>query len=93
MKLWLISQDVNDGYDTFDSAVVAAPDEESARQIGPDAYRVWKGDQWHFCFADGTSQPELRHPSWADPDQVKAECIGEGNHEAGRVICASFNAG
>lgn len=33
MKLYLISQDVNNGYDTFDSAVVAAKTEEDARKI------------------------------------------------------------
>jgi len=95
MKLWLISQDVNSGYDTYDSAVVAAPDEETARQISPDRYRVWKDDQWHFSFADGKSEPELSHPSWswADPENVKAEYIGDGDHKAGAVICASFNAG
>src|SRR6266550_3316382 len=33
MKLWLISQYVNAGYDTYDSAVVAAETEEEARLI------------------------------------------------------------
>ncbi len=32
MKLYRIWQDVNNGYDTFDEAVVAAEDEESARR-------------------------------------------------------------
>jgi len=31
MKLWIISQSVNRGYDTYDSAVVAAETEEEAR--------------------------------------------------------------
>ena len=31
MKLWLISQDVNNGYDTYDSAVVAAETKTLAR--------------------------------------------------------------
>jgi hypothetical protein len=33
MKLFLISQSYNDGYDTYDSAVVAARDEEAAREV------------------------------------------------------------
>ena len=42
MKLWLISQDFNYGYDTYDSAVVAAPTEEAARQISPsDSSGTW----------------------------------------------------
>lgn len=42
MKLYLISQDVNDGYDTFDSAVVAAHNEDEAKntKIG------WDGNEW-----------------------------------------------
>lgn len=35
MKLWLISQTVNRGYDTYDSAVVAAADEMAARLTSP----------------------------------------------------------
>jgi len=38
MKLYLLSQDVNPGYDTYDSCVVAAMDEDSARVISPSAY-------------------------------------------------------
>lgn len=33
MKLWLISQSVNNDYDTYDSAVVAAETEDDARNI------------------------------------------------------------
>jgi len=35
MKLYLISQKVNNGYDTYDSAVVAAESEEAARSMRP----------------------------------------------------------
>lgn len=40
MNLYLLSQDENRGYDTFDSCVVAAPDEEAAKRISPDCYGV-----------------------------------------------------
>lgn len=33
MKLYLISQDVNNGYDTYDSAVVCAANEAEARAL------------------------------------------------------------
>lgn len=36
MNLYIISQDENNDYDTYDSAVVAAPDVETARKILPD---------------------------------------------------------
>lgn len=35
LKLWLITQDVNDDYDTYDSAVVVAESAEDARMIVP----------------------------------------------------------
>lgn len=35
MNLYLISQNVNSGYDTFDAAVVAAPNEIAARRMHP----------------------------------------------------------
>lgn len=35
MNLYLISQDVNTSYDTFDSAVVAAETKENAQKIKP----------------------------------------------------------
>jgi hypothetical protein len=38
MNLYLISQDVNTDYDTYDAAVVAAETEEEARNISPRGY-------------------------------------------------------
>jgi len=35
MNLYLISQDVNDGYDTYDSAVVCSESESDARMMHP----------------------------------------------------------
>ena len=35
MKLWKISQDQNDDYDTYDSAVVAADSADAAAHIHP----------------------------------------------------------
>ena len=46
MKLFLISQDQNNYYDTYDSAVVAAPDEETARNINPANYAFKGSDSW-----------------------------------------------
>lgn len=45
MKLWKISQDENDGYDTFDSAVVAAETESDARDTLPADW-ARPGDSW-----------------------------------------------
>lgn len=80
VKLWLISQTVNGGYDVYDSAVVAAHHETHARHIHPSG-RI---DDWRDT-----------GPTWAySPEQVTVKLIGEAAEgtEPG-VICASFNAG
>lgn len=80
MKLWLLTQNENRGYDTYDSAVVAAETEEDAVRIRPDHPR----SEW-----DGP------YGTWArSPDQVKAELLGEAIFGTNTgVVLASFNAG
>jgi hypothetical protein len=86
MKLWLISQDINTGYDTYDSAVVAAEDEASAKLIHPsgDRQMVWRD----------TGHVDRDYGAWTSKEHVQCRYLGEAtsNVEAG-VICASFNAG
>jgi hypothetical protein len=79
MKLWKIYQDVNDGDDTYDSAIVVAADQEAARFIHP------KRDGWREPYSTWAERP----------DQVGAICVGEAapNMEPGTVVLASFNAG
>lgn len=81
MKLWLISQDMVSGYDTFDSAVVAAETEEDARNTHPATYkRDWDGNE--------TS-------TWCSKEHVDVQFIGVTDRQYNNktVICASFNAG
>lgn len=78
MKLFLLTQNDNRGYDTYDSAVVVAETEEDARKIHPH------GAEWGAhtrMWADY-------------PDRVKVELLGEaifGTNSG--VVLASFNAG
>ena len=81
MKLYLLSQDENNGYDTYDSCVVAAENQKDARRIHPSGN---VGTKWDTVFS-----------TWCkSPSSVKVELIGEAapNVKAG-VICSSFNAG
>lgn len=81
MNLYLISQTENNGYDTYDSAVVAAETPEDAARIHPDGSGSLS---WGQSFG-----------TWAKrPENVKVELIGTATEgtRAG-VICASFNAG
>jgi hypothetical protein len=92
MKLWLISQDVNTDYDTYDSAVVVAQNEDAARRIHAGGNRIWRDDYWRY--PDGSKAEEFGSGTWALPSAVSATLIGEAaeNLEDGQVICASFNA-
>lgn len=78
MPLYLISQTENEGYDTYDSAVVVAPDEEAARNTLPSEYAKW----------------EDHYSSWASsPSNVIVKLIGTEVEGLTGVICSSFNAG
>jgi len=85
MNLYKISQTEQTGYDTFDSAVVIARDEDDARNISPSMTEEWDRSTW--CSSPkkvtvellGKASPELI-ANWEDKLQDP-------------VICASFNAG
>jgi len=82
MNIYLISQDVNNDYDTYDSAVVYAPTEEDARMTHPSDYKHdWDGTMYDWS-------------PWCDAREVQVDYLGETSEvvDAG-VICASFNAG
>ncbi len=82
MNIYLISQKEIVGWDTFDSAVVAALTAKKARETHPSESSM--GNPW-----------KTRYPCWATiPKKVTAKLIGKAKHntEAG-IICASFNAG
>ena len=82
MKLFRIYQNLNDGYDTYDAAIVAAPDAETARQMQPGT-----GDLYG-------SEHSLSSGTWAKPEHVGVIEIGEATPGTGQgVLLASFNAG
>ena len=79
MNLYLISQNVNNGYDTFNSAVVAAETKEEAINIHPGG---------------GLYEINVDNHVWATTDKVSAEIIGVAKDRTkSGIICASFNAG
>lgn len=89
MKLYLISQNENSGYDTYDSAVVAAPDEEMARNISP-LRGEWEGKNLFMDWNEANIFSE-----WATrPENVNVKYIGEAieGTKIG-VILSSYNAG
>ena len=94
MNIYRIWQEVNDNYDTYDSAIVIAKDETSARLISPDAYcYLTKDNKCWFTYVDGQVE-ECSPLSWVRFNDVKVELIGTAlpNAKAGLVL-TSFNAG
>ena len=77
MKLWLISQNENNNWDTYDSMVVAAKNEEIAKEILPPYVNWEKGSSW--CSSSDKVVVEYIGEA--------KEGIEEG------IILASFNAG
>jgi hypothetical protein len=82
MNLYLLTQDTNNGYDTYDSCIVAAESLEDAVMISPSS------TSWEDA---ATS----RWSTWARyPKEVAATEIGKANNDVERgVILSSFNAG
>ena len=82
MKLYLLSQDDNNDYDTYDSIVVCAESEEDARTIAPN------GELY-------VEEPNNIYTTWAfKASSISCEEIGIANENQQRgVIIASFNAG
>lgn len=83
MKLWLIRQDTNTNYDTYDSAVVAALTEDDARHTHPSR-GPWNREPVSNWDVD----------TWTLPENVSVQEIGiaPSKTEPG-VILASFEAG
>lgn len=78
-NLYLISQNVNNGYDTYSSAVVACWTEEEARNTHPSPYR------------DADDEYDSR--DWAPASSVNVELIGLAEPDYKGIICSSFHAG
>ena len=93
MNLYRISQSANDGYDTYDSAIVAAATEEQARRISPDGNVVWS-DAMKCWVGENGKRRDWTGLWCANIDEVTVELIGQAKDgtEPG-VILGSFNAG
>ena len=81
MKIYLLSQDYNTGYDTYDSCVVCAKNEDDAKKITPYGREFEEGDGYGGAWAIKLSQ-------------ITCEELGNANKNQKRgLIVASFNAG
>jgi len=100
MKLFLLSQDIVRGYDTYDSVVVSAKSEKDARSIHPsNSVTHVKNGVWMGTYSGGPNRGNeyvygnsRTWPGSSDIDKISVKYLGETNIERG-VICASFKAG
>ena len=91
MKLWVIRSKQRLGYDTYDSAVVAAETEEEARNTSPSG-AIWMDNQWWCRTLSGVGFPASEY-GWVHPSQVIVEYLGEAGRSIRGVVLSSFNAG
>ena len=95
MNLYLISQSENDGWDTYDSAVVVAETPSVARELHP-AGELWN---WVSEAHQRSTQKNLKWSYWgstwaSDPKNVTVEYLGVADESLKPgVVCASFKAG
>lgn len=84
LKLWLVSQGVRTGYDTFDSFVVVSESEDQAKMYNPQG-EIFPQKGWDYSYA------------WCDsPEQATVQYLGVATPREfveGEVIISSFNAG
>jgi len=85
MNIYHLSQEENEGWDTFSDCVVVAENETEARNVHPGA--GYEPEWW--------TQKRFQHGTWATkPENIRVVCIGTANADQERdVVCASFHAG
>ena len=78
MNIYLVEQDENIGYDTYNSFICVAIDKDNASKLNPDG-SGW-GNSWTaWC---------------GSPSDTAVTLIGKAKHnDEERIILASFNAG
>jgi len=97
MNIYLISWAKGNNYDMCDSAVVLAPDEETARNIMPQhnaSLRCQGLDDEKYELVDWKEQERAPISEWARyPHEVEVKFLGIAHGLYPGVVCASFNPG
>ena len=89
--LYLLTQTREKGWGTYDSCVVVATSEMSARLTHPRHDYAWDGKRW--LFRDATHLTP-GNGGWCHPDYVSASYLGVADDSLKLgVVCASYNAG
>lgn len=93
LYIYLISQSDNTDYNTYDSAIVVAENEEQAKRITPEANTLDQDGN----FGEFNANPWKQSETWAyNISFVEVKKIGictDSNYKAGDLVLANFNAG
>ena len=96
MNIYLISQETVCGWDTHDSAIVAARSPDEAREVHPSEFVTHSRDgKWMGTYTRGRGEYTNESSCWVpyrDRGKIKVELLGTTTREAG-LILSSFNAG
>lgn len=93
LYIYLLRQNSNQGWDTYDSCVVVAQDEVEARLFHPAGDLTWNGNRWAAHADLPIINPFEYLHEWASPDEVQVTLLGEAIPGAKcGVVCRSFNA-
>lgn len=96
MNIYLISQDKNNGYDTYDSAVVFAESEEEARNMHPSGKPLKDGSWYEYPVPGDPWRSRVYPDVWCEfPSDVSVQLLGVASdpEQGPGVILGSFNAG
>jgi hypothetical protein len=98
MKLFKVSQDINDNWDTYDSIIVCADNKQEARDMHP--YYNHEGGYYKDGRWDKKTDPDCLNLDngvwvhWENRDKLVVEYIGESTPGIPKgVVLASYNAG
>lgn len=92
MNIYKIWRENDIGWDTYDSAVVIADNEEYARKIHPNGNATFKFGEWY----DNDNYIKSRYEDeWCGLGDVKVELLGvaDQTYTEPCVVLSSFNAG
>ena len=101
MNIYKIEQNINKGYDTYDSLIVIAENEKEAKDFHPNEFVTHiKGDKWMGTYKGSSEEYEtenIGYSCWVtrnELDKLKMTLIGKANENQKKgIILASFNPG
>ena len=84
MKLFLVSQDSNNDYDTYSDFVACCESEEVARNMNPSSGEPMTEKNWKYPYS-----------SWCNSvEKVTVKYLGEADESVEKgIVCFSLHAG